>query len=64
MPVTLAVVLAAVMAAAAVWALSRSPAGPDPVDPEAEERWLVGWSGAIRGSARSPGRSTVRWSAG
>ena len=45
MPVTLAVVLAAVLAAAGVWALSRSPAVPGPADPEAEERWLVAWVG-------------------
>lgn len=43
MPVTLAVLLAALIAAGAVWALSRSPSAPDPADPEAEERWLVGW---------------------
>jgi membrane-associated phospholipid phosphatase len=43
MPVTLAVLVAALIAAGVVWALSRSPATPDPVDPEAEERWLVGW---------------------
>ena len=41
MPVTLAVVVAALIAAAAIWALSRSPGSPDPIDPEAEERWLV-----------------------
>ena len=41
MPVTIAVLVAAVLAAAAIWALSRSPAMPDPVDPAAEERWLV-----------------------
>jgi membrane-associated phospholipid phosphatase len=43
MPVTLAVLLAAVLSAVVVWALSRSPGGPDPADPEAEERWLVSW---------------------
>ena len=43
MPVTLAVLLAALAAAGVVWALSRSPATPDPADPEVEERWLVGW---------------------
>jgi membrane-associated phospholipid phosphatase len=43
MPVTLAVLLAAGIAAGIVWILSRSPATPDPADPEAEERWLVGW---------------------
>jgi membrane-associated phospholipid phosphatase len=41
--VTLAVVLAAGVAAVIVWGLSRSPATPDPADPAAEERWLVGW---------------------
>jgi undecaprenyl-diphosphatase len=40
-PVTLAVVLSAFVVAGVVWALSRSPAVPDPVDPEQEERWLV-----------------------
>lgn len=45
MPVTLAVLLVAVVASAAVWWASRSPTAPDPVDPEAEERWLVGWLG-------------------
>ena len=43
MSVTLAVLLTAVVAAAVVWALSRSTSTPDPVDPEPEERWLVGW---------------------
>jgi undecaprenyl-diphosphatase len=42
-PVTFAVLLTAVVAAAVVWALSRSPSTPDPADPETEERWLVGW---------------------
>jgi undecaprenyl-diphosphatase len=32
-----------VVAAAVVWALSRSPRTPDPADPEPEQRWLVGW---------------------
>jgi membrane-associated phospholipid phosphatase len=41
--VTLAVLLTAVVAAAVVWVLSRSPSAPDPADPESEERWLVGW---------------------
>ncbi|WP_162942433.1 phosphatase PAP2 family protein [Desertimonas flava] len=45
MPVTLAVVLAAVLTAAAVGAVSRTRRGPDPVDPAAEERWLVAWIG-------------------
>ena len=43
MPVTLAVLIAAVLAAAAIWALSRTPGAPDPADPAAEERWLVRW---------------------
>jgi membrane-associated phospholipid phosphatase len=42
-PVTLAVLLAALIVAGVVWALSRSPRTPDPADPAAEERWLVGW---------------------
>jgi membrane-associated phospholipid phosphatase len=41
--ITLAVLLTAVVAAAVVWVLSRSPSTPDPADPEPEERWLVGW---------------------
>jgi membrane-associated phospholipid phosphatase len=43
MPVALVVVLVAVAASGGVWALSRSPVGPDPIDPAREERWLVGW---------------------
>jgi undecaprenyl-diphosphatase len=43
MPVTLIVLLAAVLSAVGVWALSRSPRAPDPADPAAEERWLVRW---------------------
>jgi membrane-associated phospholipid phosphatase len=42
-PVALAVLLAAVVAASVVWVLSRSPSTPDPADPEAEERSLVSW---------------------
>jgi undecaprenyl-diphosphatase len=42
-PVALAVVITALVAAGAVWALSRSPGGPEPADPETEERWLVSW---------------------
>jgi undecaprenyl-diphosphatase len=42
-PVTLAVLLTALVAAAVVWVLSRSPRTPDPADPEPQERWLVGW---------------------
>src|SRR5262245_21030746 len=45
MPVTLAVLLAAMLAAVAVWALSKSPRTPDPADAEEEERWLVRWLG-------------------
>jgi membrane-associated phospholipid phosphatase len=45
MPVTLAVLLAAVVVAGGVWALSRSQSTPDPADPEAEERWLIAWLG-------------------
>ncbi|MEJ7718934.1 MAG: phosphatase PAP2 family protein [Ilumatobacteraceae bacterium] len=41
MSVTVAVLLAAAVAAVGVWALSRAPGAADPVDPEAEERWLV-----------------------
>jgi membrane-associated phospholipid phosphatase len=48
-PVTLAVLLTAMIAAAVVWALSRAPTGADPVDPEPEERWLVAW---LRAHAR------------
>lgn len=62
MPVTLAVVLAAVLAAAAIWALSRSPGAPDPVDPEAEERWLVRWVGhhpRLQAAARSIDRDVI-----
>jgi membrane-associated phospholipid phosphatase len=44
-PVTLVVVLTAIVVAGVVWALSRSPSTPDPADPEAEERWLVRWLG-------------------
>ena len=43
MSVTLVVLLATATAALGVWALSRAPGGVDPVDPEAEERWLVRW---------------------
>ena len=43
MRVTLVVALAALVVAAGVWLLSRSPRTPDPGDPEREERWLVGW---------------------
>jgi undecaprenyl-diphosphatase len=42
-PVALAVILTALVAAAIVWLLSRTPNAPDPADPEPEERWLVGW---------------------
>jgi undecaprenyl-diphosphatase len=46
MPVVLIVLGCAALAALIVWALSRHPAGPDPVDPEPEERWLMRWLGA------------------
>jgi membrane-associated phospholipid phosphatase len=61
-PVTLVVLLVALIVAGAVWALSRSPATPDPVDPEAEERWLVGWLRAhprLGGAARTIDREAV-----
>jgi len=45
MPATVAVLLAAVVAAVGVWASSRSVRGPDPIDPAREERWLVRWLG-------------------
>jgi undecaprenyl-diphosphatase len=45
MPVTLIVLLVAIVAAGIVWALSRSPKAPNPADPEQEERWLVRWLG-------------------
>ena len=43
MSATLVVLITALVAAAGVWALSRSPRLPDPADPEVEERWLVRW---------------------
>jgi membrane-associated phospholipid phosphatase len=61
-PVTLVVVLAAIVAAGAVWALSRSPATPDPADPQAEERWLVRWFGRhprLGGAARVIDRRVI-----
>src|SRR5215218_8048732 len=36
-PVTFAVLLVALLGAAVVWALSRSPNAPDPVDPDRQE---------------------------
>jgi membrane-associated phospholipid phosphatase len=45
MPVTLVVAITAIVAAFAVWAMSRSRSAPDPVDPYVEERWLVRWLG-------------------
>ena len=45
MQATVAVLVAAALAAFAVWASSRSRRGPDPIDPEREERWLVRWLG-------------------
>ncbi len=46
MPVTLAVLLVAAVAAIAVWRASRTPGSLDPIDPEAEERWLLRWLGS------------------
>ncbi len=43
MSVTLVVVLAALVAAAIVWFLSRSSGEKGPVDAAREERWLVHW---------------------
>lgn len=43
MPVTLVVLAVASVAAGAVWLLARRPLGPDPIDPEPEERRLVLW---------------------
>jgi undecaprenyl-diphosphatase len=43
MPVTLAVLAVALVAASVVWLLARRPFGLDPIDPEAEERRLVRW---------------------
>ena len=48
MPATVAVLVAAALAAVVVWASSRSSRGPDPIDPEREERWLVRWLGRHR----------------
>ena len=62
MPVTLAVLFAAVLAAVGVWALSRAPGTPDPADPEAEERWLVRWLGRhprFGATARSIDRNVI-----
>src|SRR5688572_11310326 len=46
MPVTLVVLAAGLVAAVVIWALSRSSGSPDPLDTEAEERWLVRWLGS------------------
>ena len=46
MPVTLVVLAVGLIAAFVIWALSRSPATPDPIDPATEERWLVRWLGS------------------
>lgn len=43
MPVTLVVLVVALLAAAVVWVASRTPSAIDPLDPEQEERWLVRW---------------------
>lgn len=45
MPVTVVVLVAGVLAAIAVWALSRGRTTPDPIDPAGEERWLLRWLG-------------------
>lgn len=45
MSVPLIVLATALVASVIVWWASRSSPGPDPVDPEAEEQWLVGWLG-------------------
>ena len=62
MSVTLAVLVAAVVAAIAIGALSRRSGAPDPVDPEAEERWLVrvvGRHPRLRAIARSIDRHVI-----
>jgi membrane-associated phospholipid phosphatase len=62
MPVTVIVAIVAVIAAAVVWALSRSPKAPDPADPEVEERWLVRWLGShprIGSRARAVDRRAI-----
>jgi undecaprenyl-diphosphatase len=62
MPVMLVVAIAAALAAAAIWALSRSRSPLDPVDPETEERWLVRWlsrSPRLGAAARSIDRQVV-----
>ena len=62
MPVMLVVAIAAALAAAAIWALSRSRSPVDPVDPETEERWLVRWlsrSPRLGAAARSIDRQVV-----
>ena len=62
MSVTLAVLVAAVVAAIAIGAFSRRSGAPDPVDPEAEERWLVrvvGRHPRLREIARSIDRHVI-----
>ena len=62
MSVTLAVLVAAVVAAIVIGALSRRSGAPDPVDPEAEERWLVrvvGRHPRLREIARSIDRHVI-----
>ncbi len=62
MSVTLAVLVAAVVAAIVIGALSRRSGAPDPVDPEAEERWLVrvvGRHPRLREVARSIDRHVI-----
>jgi membrane-associated phospholipid phosphatase len=61
-PVTLVVLLSALVVAGVVWALSRSPATPDPADPEAEERWLLRWLGShprVGATARAIDRRVI-----
>lgn len=43
MPVTLAMLAVALLASIGVWVLARSSGATDPVEPMAEERWLIGW---------------------
>jgi membrane-associated phospholipid phosphatase len=61
-PVTIAVLVAALVAATVIGLLSRRAGAPDPVDPEWEERWLVRWFGGhphARAVARSLDRHVV-----
>jgi undecaprenyl-diphosphatase len=62
MPITIVVALVATTAAAVVWAVSRSRSAPDPVDPEAEERWLVqavGRHRRVAGAVRTMDRRVI-----